>query len=529
LSGAAQRSGINRRDFVRTVGASTSAALSARAAGAPPRQVVLMITDSVRADMLNCYRHTGLKTPNLDRIAAGGVRFDRAYTCQPVCTPARSALFTGTYPHSNGAWANSLPLGQTVHTIGQRLHDRGIHTAYVGKWHLDGSDYFGTGRPAPGWDPAYWYDMRDYLYELTPEERVRSRKVSTNRDPNLKADFTFGHRCSNRGVDFISKHGNQDFLLVISYDEPHDPFLCPKPYSEMYRDFTFPASPNLRDSLANKPEEQQVWAGDRRRAVPGEIKAPDFFGCLTFIDHEMGRVLDAVEKYAPGAMIIYTSDHGDFLESHHLTSKGPAMYDEITRVPFLMKWPGKAPANSVCKHPVSHIDVSGTLMEFFGQSVPKTIEGRSMLATFRNPGLKARDQVFMEWGRYEVDHDGFGGFQPIRCVMDGRYKLSIHLLTGDELYDLENDPAEMTNLIHSPKHVTKRNELHDHLLNWMDETRDPFRGYYWGRREWRRDFPVSWANSGMTRQRESDGYEPRQLVYETGLPMEQATRSKANR
>ena len=450
-----------------------------------------------------------------------------AYTVpQPVCTPARAALFTGCYPHSAGAWANSLPLGQTVHTVGQRLHDNGIRTAYVGKWHLDGSDYFGTGMPAPGWDPHYWYDQRDYLYELSPADRVRSRKTSTNNDPGLTAGFTFGHRCSTRAIDFLSKNKDQDFLLVVSYDEPHDPALCPKPYSDMYKDFEFPRSPNVNDTLADKPEEQKVWADGRldRQAPP--IKAPSFFGCLTFIDSEIGRVLDAVDQFAPHALVVYTADHGDFLESHRLQGKGPAMYEEITRIPFLVRWAGHAPAQSVCAHPVSHVDLTGTLMEFFGHDIPKSLEGKSMLATFKDPAVKPRDQVFIEFNRYEVDHDGFGGFQPIRCVFDGRYKLSIHLLTNDALYDLESDPGEMKNLIDSAADAKTRNELHDRLLDWMDETRDPFRGYYWGRRSWRRDYPVSWKNSGMTRQRENDEYQPRQLVYETGLTMEQATRPK---
>jgi len=99
-------------------------------------------------------------------------------------------------------------------------------------------------------------------------------------------------------------------------------------------------------------------------------------------------------------------------------------------------------------------------------------------------------------------------------------------LTSDELYDLETDPGEMNNLIDSPEHATKRNELHDSLLDWMNRTRDPFRGYYWGNRPWRRQFPVSWDNFGMTRQRESDGYLPRELDYATGLPMASATRKK---
>ena len=165
-------------------------------------------------------------------------------------------------------------------------------------------------------------------------------------------------------------------------------------------------------------------------------------------------------------------------------------------------------------------------MEFYGYDIPKTLEGGSMLPLLKDPTAAVRKEVFIEWGRYEADHDGFGGYQPIRCICDGRYKLAINLLTTDELYDLQTDPSEMVNLIDSDAHAALRNDLHDRLMNWMNVSRDPFRGYYWGRRAWRPDFPVTWANAGFTRQREDDGYLPRELDYDSGLTMKAATRPK---
>jgi uncharacterized sulfatase len=202
------------------------------------------------------------------------------------------------------------------------------------------------------------------------------------------------------------------------------------------------------------------------------------------------------------------------------------MYDEITRIPFLVRWPTHAPANARSQSLVSHINLSATMMEFFGFDVPKTLEGRSALSLFQDPHTTIQKDVFIEWSRYEVDHDGFGAFQPIRCICDGRYKLTINLMTTDELYDLQADPPEMNNLIHSGDHAVVRDELHDRLLDWMNTSRDAFRGYYWGRREWRSNFPVTWENAGYTRQREDDGYLPRELDYDTGLTMVAATRSK---
>ncbi|MGD0089747.1 MAG: sulfatase-like hydrolase/transferase [Planctomycetota bacterium] len=493
------------------------------------RHVVLIMTDTQRADMLGCYGNLEMKTPCLDALAAGGLRFDHAYTCQPVCGPARSALFTGAWPHSNGSWANCMPLGANVKTVGQRLRDHGIHTACIGKWHLDGGDYFGLGRCPDGWDPAYWYDMRNYLEELTPAERLRSRRTETNRDPGLTAAFTFGHRCSQRALDFLQKHHAEDFFLVVSYDEPHGPCLCPRPYSEMYRDYEWPKSRNIWDTLADKPEHQRVWAGKSLQQDKDalRIRPADYLGCNSFVDSEIGRVLEALARYAPDALVLYTSDHGDALGAHSLGNKGPAMYEEITRVPFIVRWPGRTPERAACGHPVSHIDVVPTILDAFGLPQPKSLEGRSMLPTFGAPELKAGDTVFMEFGRYETDHDGFGGFQPIRAACDGRCKLVLNLLAGDELYDLQADPQELANLIAAAEYAAVRNALHDRILEWMNRTRDPFRGYYWERRPWRTDArPATWDYTLMTRQRENEEYEPRQLDYNTGLEMQKAVRPK---
>ena len=520
---------MDRRTFVKSLSALTAASTANTAVpeqASKPRQLIMILGESVRYDMLNCNRQTGLHTPNLDRLAAEGIRFEQAYCCQPVCAPSRAAIWTGLYPHSNGIWGNSMPVGSTVHTIGQRLHDQGIYTALVGKWHLDGFDYFGTGSAAAGWDPDEWYDMRDYLNELSPEQRVRSRNSATGKDASWKAEDCFAHRCTNRFVELLKKQKGKDGFLAVCYDEPHDPSLCPIEYRRMYEDYTFPSNPNLADSLAYKPQEQRIWADGRLHQPVKPIVDPQFFGSHTFVDAEIGRVLDAIDQYAPDALVLYTSDHGVFLHSHRLLDKGPAMYDEIARVPFLVRWPGHAPRGATCPHLVSLIDLNGTFMEFFGFDVPKTLEGGSMLPMFSDPARPIRQEIFMEWGRYEVDHDGFGAFQPIRCIYDGRYKLSIHAMTTDELYDLKTDPDEMHNLIDSAEHAELRNALHDKLLHQMNISRDPFRGYYWGNRAWRRQFPETWQNAGMTRQRESDGYLPRELDYTTGLPMKSATRPK---
>lgn len=491
------------------------------------RQIVLLMTDTTRCDMLGCYGSNQMHTPNLDSLAENGLRYTNAYTCQPVCGPARSALFTGTFPHSNGMVTNSIAMGDNVKTVGQRLADNNIHCGYIGKWHLDGSDYFGNGVCPSGWDKDYWYDMRTYLNELTDEEKLRSRKKETSYEKDMTAEFTYANRCSNRAIDFIDKFKNDDFFLTVSYDEPHGPSLCPAPYNTMYKGVAMPKSENYADDLSKKPKMQQLWAGDGINASPEALNAPSdalalFLGCNSFVDMEMGRVIDKIHEQCPDALIIYTSDHGDMLGNHRLQMKNATAYKEVANIPLIIEGGDKG----VVEAPASHIDIVPTVLEYMGVPLPKILEGKSMLKQINDKAVKINDVVFTEFTRYEVDHDGFGGLQPMRAVTDGRYKLVIHLLDTDELYDMENDIAEINNLINCQEYTQIRNNLHDKLLQFMNDTRDLYRGYQWACRPWRSDKTPCWENDGYTRQRENEEYEPRQLDYDTGMPMIQATRYK---
>ena len=492
------------------------------------RQIIIIMTDTQRWDMVNCYRETGLKTPNIDRLAAAGVRFTKAYTTQPVCQPARAGIFTGQFPCSVGSWTNSHGISDTARSIGQRLSKEGVRTAYIGKWHLDGGDYFGLGVCPDGWNPEYWYDMRNYLEELTDAQREDSRKPELMRTRDFPEDICFGHRCADRAIKFINSHGGGDFFLALSLDEPHHPYICPPPFASMYEDFQFPKDANVCDDMADKPEHQRVWGAAGMKADKNnlDMRSPFWFGCNSYADYEIGRVMDAAERFAKDAVVIYTSDHGDMFHSHCLHGKGPCAYDEIARIPLIIK--GRGIPAGVRRGPVSHIDIAPTVLELMGAVTPPLLAGKSLLPELADTPVRINDYIFYEFGRYEVDHDGFGGLQLMRTVFDGRFKLTVNLLTSDELYDLDEDPGEMKNLIASEAHKKQRVILHDALLNHMNEIRDPFRGYYWEHRPWRADAaPADWRNAGMTRQRVEDPYfEKLQLDYNTGLPITAATRKK---
>ena len=488
------------------------------------KQTVLLMVDTQRKDMLSCYNSDAFETPNLDRIAENGIRFENAFTCQPVCGPARSALFTGQYPHTNGMESNSMPLRSGVKTIGQRLTEKGIECGYIGKWHLDGGDYFGYGKCPEGYNDKYWYDMRNFLDELPDDAaRMLSRKNMDLRKDDPKEEDTYAHRCADRAISFLEEFKDKDFFLTVSLDEPHDPSICPKRFVKELKNskFKMKRTPNVNASLKDKPEHQKIWS----KAVP---KMPfcvfrktqnSFFACNAFCDYELGRILDKIRELDLNPMIIYTSDHGDMLMSHGLKGKGCVMYNEITNIPLLIS--GGDFESGVSITPVSHIDIVPTILKHHGIEKSAALPGEAL----QNVNLsETKRDVFIEFTRYEVDHDGFMGFQPIRCVFDGRYKLVINLMTSDELYDLQTDPYEQINLIHSKKHNKIRDALHDKILNQMNDTRDMYRGYYWHCREWRKGIKPSFKYTGYTRQQVEEDFV--QCDYATGLPMKESVRKK---
>jgi len=504
-----------------------------------PKQAVFFLIDTQGTNCVGCYAGIPeLQTVNLDRLASQGVRFNRAYTCSPVCGPARSAIFTGLYPHSNGVLGNDMAPHLDIPTIGQRLSDAGVSTAYIGKWHLDGTDYFGSGKAAPGWDSAAWFDGRNYLDSL-PDQKARdlSRRVLGPEEVKahgITAEFTHAHRSADRAIDFIRKHRDEDFFLVVSIDEPHHPFICPEPFASAFTDFDLPIGPAAHDPLTNKPRHQKEWAevaeGGRRYSVKEKdgkafLCTPHYFACNSYSDSEVGRVIAEIDQSVPQALVAYTADHGEMGQAHQISGKGAVVYEEITRIPLIVRWPEQAAAGSVAPHPVSHIDLVPTFLEFFGLPQPALLQGTSLLETIRDPKHRANEAIFIEFNRFEVDHDGFGAFFPQRAIFDGRYKLAVNLLDIDELYDLQTDPAELHNCIDDPAHAAARDRLHDSLLEWMNRTRDPLRGPHWGRRAWR-DLGGS-AFRGPTRPRPGDEtYFPTTLLYDTARPIERLVYDK---
>lgn len=486
--------------------------------------IVMIMTDTQATNMVGCYSGQPVGTENIDDLASGGVTFGSAYTTCPVCTPARAALFTGIYSSQSGAWTNNLALGQNIRTMGAYFKEAGYRTVYIGKWHLDGHDYFGTGNCPDEWDPKYWYEGANYLAEKTEREISLWRNGLNSADDlranGIDATFTWAHGITRRALDFLdeaAQHPDQPFLLVLSYDEPHHPFTCPPEYVDRYADYAYPLGAKASDTLQGKPQHQQLWAEAMPAPVgeDGHYRHPLYFACNDFVDDKIGEVLRRIDTQEnENTWIAYTSDHGEMLGAHRLISKGACAYDDITRIPLILRPPGDtSPKRIDC--PVSHIDLLPTLLDAAGIERPEVLQGKSLLPLIAG-AEQAGSDVLIEFNRYEIEHDSFGGFIPMRAIVSDDFKLVINLFDTDELYDRKNDPDEMDNLIERPEYERIRNDLHDRLLERMDRIRDPFRAYRWATRPWRPEKQPAWM--GAFRPKPDDGVSPAVRDYDTGLP-----------
>ncbi|MAG13530.1 MAG: sulfatase [Spirochaetales bacterium] len=455
---------------------------------------VIIMTDTQRKDMVGAYGVSEVDTPSLDRLASEGIRFERAYTACPLCTPARGALFTGLHPQVNGAICNNVSPHKDIAVMGTIFSHYGYRSVYTGKWHLDGSNYLGDGTPDGGFDPEWWYDKKNFLMERRREGAPRGGSLQTAADlraAGITLTSLQGHRVASRAVDFLENvQEGEDFILVVSFDEPHGPFLAPPAYWEMFDASPLSEPPNYNAPVDDKPELHRVQRRENGEIPWREYSATagvcKYFGCNSYIDREIGRVLDAVDaRHRDDTTVLYTSDHGDQLRAHGLLSKGPMMYEETCNIPFIVRYPG-GPEGVVSNALVSHVDLIPTMLDTLGIAAPEMLPGVSILPILAGDlDARPRSHAMVSFHRFAINGDAVGGFYPVRCITDGKLKLVINLLETDELYDLELDPYEMRNRIADSEYQARRDALHDELMDRMDRMRDPFRGPVWGIREWR--------------------------------------------
>lgn len=418
----------------------------AHAADAKPN-IVFILVDDLRWDSFGFMGHPFVKTPNVDRLAKEGGHFRNFFVTLPLCSPSRSAFLTGQYPHTNGVIDNKErnALSHQLVTFPRLLHDAGYETAYVGKWHMGNDD-----SPRPGFDR--WVSFKGQGQYENPGINIdgKSQKID-----GYMTDILNGH-----AVDFVRKERAKPFVLYLAHKAVHGPFTPAERHAGLYADAKHTPPPNVKDTMEGKPALMRpVEAPENaKKNKKNQAKAPAVTGqahektmlqqlrCQGAIDEGVGLILKALEetKQLDNTMVVFTSDNGYFWGEHSLGDKRAA-YEESIRIPFVVRYPKLVKPGSRYEQMGLNIDVAPTFLELAGVSVPKSIQGKSLLPIFKGETAGWRTAFLSE---YFMEQQ-FARVPTWQAVRTERWKYIRYTdLAGmDELYDLKADPYEMKNLI----------------------------------------------------------------------------------
>lgn len=470
--------------------------------------IVLIMTDQQRWDTLGAYGNRQIQTPNLDELARHGILFEKAFVSIPLCTPSRASFFTGQYPTRHGLRANEhFPLPRETPNLAQTLKNAGYHTILAGKDHL-----FGQELQSEWFDRHINYDHFGRIASSDSEEiDLKEQAVRESRRYLMSKKYSEsdGHdaedtpttRITTAAIDAISslESSNDPFFLWLSYPDPHPPFVVAEPYASLYRGKDIGAPASTQNELKSKPLRQQVCHHlmKMNEFQPGELERMReiYYGMVTFIDDQIGRFLRHLDEagLAENTIVVFTSDHGDYLGDHNMIRKAPALYDCLIRIPLIMRWKGYLQPTRIDGTMVESVDIAGTLLELAGLQPLPHHEGKSLVPLLQGDTSFHKDRVFALFGvegePYSAEQVALVDFEamfakPYRAgnwlsplVMRGRmvmvrtldWKLIIYKGGEGELYNLRQDPHELENLFATKEYTTKREELMQSLIEWLLE------------------------------------------------------------
>src|SRR6266566_2912249 len=461
--------------------------------------LIVFLPDQQRADTIACYGGKKVHAPNLNKLAAESVVFERAYVTHPVCTPSRSSLMTGTWPHINGCTRNSVALDRRFRVLPELMQDKDYRTAYMGKWHL--GEEGPAGRGFRQWISTE--DQGDYTNFLiaagvTPDKQ--NGRFSELVISNLPLELSRPKFLEKHACEFIEKHFRDPFILVVAFVEPHSPYNGPlnneHPLTEVDLDLTatLPESENIPLRYRLMREWQQAEAVLDRQRLPTQLFfgiTPEeyrsikqrYLGLVTLVDQSIGAILGCLERFglSGNTIVVHTSDHGDSLGAHHLFGK-EVMFEEAARVPLLIRLPDQRRGKMISQA-VSHIDFLPTLLELLRQPGHPQCAGKSLLPLIREEGL-APENIFMEWApnRTKIKKGtSLARRRPIKraveestrtVVSPDGWKLCLRDKDSNELYTLNEDPWETRNLYADRQYASVIARLAGEIHRWQESAKD---------------------------------------------------------
>ncbi|MEK7403481.1 MAG: sulfatase [Acidobacteriota bacterium] len=419
-------------------------------AAARRHNVLLIAVDDLNTD-LGCYGHPIVESPNIDRLARRGTRFDRAYAQYPVCNPSRTSLLSGRYPETTGVLDNRTNPRVNLKDapfLPEHLRQHGYFTAHVGK-------IFHPGMDGP----------RDWHISLEPKGTPRGREGEGRNLTGGK--FAFFHWIAAEGTDEDQADGqiarevirlfeekrDRPFFIGAGFHKPHDPYVAPKRYFEPYPPERIPATPGPPNDDADLPPAALPPVRHNLGPQEGREFRRAYYACISFMDAQVGKVLDALERLrlADNTVVILFGDHGLHLGEHGWWNK-VTLFERSARAPLIIAGPPVAHAGQACRRTVELVDLYPTLMELNGLPAPQGLEGRSLA-----PLLKDAEARWDKPGYTVVTRTGKLG----RSVRTERYRYTAwdEGRLGVELYDHDNDPNEFLNLAADPRYAAARVEM----------------------------------------------------------------------
>jgi arylsulfatase A-like enzyme len=499
---------LTRRQVLAAAGAVAAgahAAPSTAPSDAPPNLLFLM-TDQHHHQALGCMGNPVVETPHLDKLAAEGVRFTHAFCPVPYCSPTRAAIVTGRYPSSLGIWRNikrkgdPLRLREPLDTYMHRLAARGYRCHHLGKWHLGQRDdlscfaeprqdveaphaLLAKRRRAAGQE-KFADGPRDgevqvgdvFLTEHTAAkhevwkdvERRSKQDLSLIGRSRLRPEYHYESVLADYCIELLRRRRNEPFAITWSVSPPHAWWVAPAPFYDQYD----PANIELPANWDARPKRWQRTQGARLGELFGPEGVREYIRCyyaqVSMMDWCVGRILDELERLglAERTAVVFTSDHGDMQGGHGMMDKTTGnFYEEIVRVPLLMRFPGALPSGRTSDVLASSVDLAPTLLELLGAEPLPNAHGRS-LRPFAQDAPADDRPVFAERGRFQ--HGSCG-----RMIRTRQWKLSLHGSGHRECYWLTRDPGETHNLAHNPKFADQRASLRSQLHAHMKRIGDP--------------------------------------------------------